>query len=909
MNNPLRLFGDTFYQSGFHESGVFFGERSTLSVVTNGGWMIPYVCCMIVAVGMAYQFLLTLLRFLTRLATPAPAAALAAGSSEGHPEVRGGNGAGQGGGVTPVRRETRDRQPPKRDRQPATPVAATIVESKAWRWVLFLFPLIVLLFFVAYVGRKMSPPRAEKAGELRLVEFSKIPVVYEGRVKPLDSLARNAMIVLSGRQEYIDYHVTDADVSVLGKVMQTVTGNPAYGKPKTPAITWLLDLMSGSPDARKQPIIRVDNGEVLRTLDLKARKGFLYSYEEITANRKAYETAAKEASEEQERNPRGLSVFQRKILKLSEQLLLFDKLMLASVVPPARGSTGQAVDFLAGVADLRERDRLKTAPFLVPRDSASVPWEPLAYAGARAKVHELAEEHGAKNRSELQRALLKDLTSEEINRRVAFYLIQTLESILAQNSEKKLDPQELRRLAMQKYDDMPTEMRQKLEDRAREEILSDRLALTAEIKETYGPAIERTLQELVGDEPLGKPDPVAVALAQMLNAARDRDASGFNSALDDYGQAMAAAAPRDYKPGKTRFEAYFNHSAPFFYAAVLHLFAFLFVILSWLLALLGWRRPLNRASFALIVLAMLIHTFALIARLYISGRPPVTNLYSSAVFIGWGAVLFGIVIELFLRLGIGNALASMAGFSTLLIAHYLAMDGDTFTVLQAVLDTQFWLATHVVCITLGYAATFVAGVLGILYVLGGVLSPVLGRRLGEMSPTSTAVVATISPAVGLAAIAGRSSMPTMTLSQLLGKVIYGVICFALIFSFIGTVLGGLWADDSWGRFWGWDPKENGALIIVIWNAIVLHARWGGMVKDRGLAVLSLGGNIVTAWSWFGVNELGIGLHSYGFTEGVLLALGVWVAVQFALIIVGSLPKSWWWSFSTPEGGAGQGGAT
>ena len=90
--------------------------------------------------------------------------------------------------------------------------------------------------------------------------------------------------------------------------------------------------------------------------------------------------------------------------------------------------------------------------------------------------------------------------------------------------------------------------------------------------------------------------------------------------------------------------------------------------------------------------------------------------------------------------------------------------------------------------------------------------------------------------------------------------IYGVVCFATLFSFVGTVLGGIWADQSWGRFWGWDPKENGALLIVIWNALILHARWGGMVKQRGMAVLAVVGNIVTAWSWFGTNMLGVGLH-------------------------------------------------
>ena len=114
--------------------------------------------------------------------------------------------------------------------------------------------------------------------------------------------------------------------------------------------------------------------------------------------------------------------------------------------------------------------------------------------------------------------------------------------------------------------------------------------------------------------------------------------------------------------------------------------------------------------------------------------------------------------------------------------------------------------------------------------------------------------------------------------------VYGVVCFAIFFSLVGTVLGGLWADDSWGRFWGWDPKENGAMMIVLWNAIILHARWGKLVADYGTAVLAIVGNAVTAWSWFGVNELKAGLHSYGFTEGRLLAMAGFMAVQLALVL-------------------------
>jgi ABC-type transport system involved in cytochrome c biogenesis permease subunit len=121
--------------------------------------------------------------------------------------------------------------------------------------------------------------------------------------------------------------------------------------------------------------------------------------------------------------------------------------------------------------------------------------------------------------------------------------------------------------------------------------------------------------------------------------------------------------------------------------------------------------------------------------------------------------------------------------------------------------------------------------------------------------------------------------------------IYGVVCFALLFSFTGTILGGIWADQSWGRFWGWDPKENGAVLIVLWNALILHARWGGLVRARGLAVLAVLGNVVTAFSWFGTNLLGIGLHSYGFTQTGFLWLAGFTAIQLLLTLLAVAPPS------------------
>ena len=119
------------------------------------------------------------------------------------------------------------------------------------------------------------------------------------------------------------------------------------------------------------------------------------------------------------------------------------------------------------------------------------------------------------------------------------------------------------------------------------------------------------------------------------------------------------------------------------------------------------------------------------------------------------------------------------------------------------------------------------------------------------------------------------------------------IPYAALFSFTGTVLGGIWADQSWGRFWGWDPKENGALLIVLMNALILHARWAGLVKVRGMAVLTICGNMVTGWSWFGTNQLGVGLHAYGFNNTLARGLVIFWLVQLAFIVVGLLPIRFW----------------
>jgi ABC-type transport system involved in cytochrome c biogenesis permease subunit len=374
------------------------------------------------------------------------------------------------------------------------------------------------------------------------------------------------------------------------------------------------------------------------------------------------------------------------------------------------------------------------------------------------------------------------------------------------------------------------------------------------------PAVVTALVGRVLDGREGQPayrlNPAILPFTDLLSKV-DGPAAEFNAAVAAYRAAIAPLPAVRETADKAAFEAWLNAFDPTATAKWLYVLATVLCFASFL----GGQARLNRFIWWMLLGTLVVHTFALAARIHLTGRPPVVNLYSSAVFIGWACVLAGLGLEALHRLGIGNLVAALSGGLTLMVAYGLD-SGDTMHVLQAVLDTQFWLSTHVVTVTLGYGATFLAGLLGTCSIV-----PLIWRRVAGR-PRDDA--------------AGRD------LQDRLHRMTYGVVCFALFFSFIGTVLGGLWADDSWGRFWGWDPKENGALMIVLWNAALLHARWDRWIGPRGFALFAIGCNIVTAWSWFGTNQLGIGLHSYGFTSGVLLLLAGYVASQLALIAAGLL---------------------
>ncbi|NBV42683.1 hypothetical protein EBR96_07950, partial [bacterium] len=244
------------------------------------------------------------------------------------------------------------------------------------------------------------------------------------------------------------------------------------------------------------------------------------------------------------------------------------------------------------------------------------------------------------------------------------------------------------------------------------------------------------------------PHPAAPLISDIVTAYEKGDSAQFNSRVGDYHRLLNQKWP-ELMP-KVKAEFYVNHAQFFYVAMVIYLAVVAAIFISWLIP----GTTVYRSGNALLWLGYMIHTGSILARMWIQGRPPVTNLYTSSVFVGWVAIGLGILLERMYKNGFGAIVSGIIGFCTLIIAHHLALQGDTLGVMQAVLDSNFWLATHVVTICIGYGATFLAGFLAIVLVIRGVFTRTL-----------------------------TSDMRESTL-----RMIYGIICFGLLFSFVGTVL-------------------------------------------------------------------------------------------------------------------------
>jgi ABC-type transport system involved in cytochrome c biogenesis permease subunit len=346
----------------------------------------------------------------------------------------------------------------------------------------------------------------------------------------------------------------------------------------------------------------------------------------------------------------------------------------------------------------------------------------------------------------------------------------------------------------------------------------------------------------------------AATLARRLGSAVSvaGDPAAFEREITAFHDGVVSAARRRGEGEKVPLEVWLTRLDPFYRSIYLYVFAFLALALSWAKP----NRWIVRAAWALVLAGLALHATGIVVRSVLRGRPPISTLYDTTLFIAFIGVAGCLVAEWIQRRGVALAIAPVLGAITLFVGQrFEALKGeDTLPQLIAVLDTNFWLAIHVTCITIGYGGGLLASAVAHVHVLGRVV----GLKRGDPG-----------------------------FYALLHRMTYGMLCFGLFFSVVGTILGGIWANESWGRFWGWDPKENGALLICISQVAILHARLGGMLRPFGVAVCAILSGCVVAFSWWGVNLLGIGLHSYGFTGGILRGLLTFYGIEAVVLAAGA----------------------
>ncbi len=303
---------------------------------------------------------------------------------------------------------------------------------------------------------------------------------------------------------------------------------------------------------------------------------------------------------------------------------------------------------------------------------------------------------------------------------------------------------------------------------------------------------------------------------------------------------------------KIRTEVFYADLHPFRWAWMSYLMALVFIILVWV-----WQKPgFIKGAWFLAVLGLALHIYGFGVRTYLSGRAPVTNMYESVVWVSLGTVLFSMIIEAIYRWRLVLAAGVSVGALSLILSDLApAVLDPTIQPLEPVLRSNFWLTVHVLTITISYAAFFLAfalGDIGLFFYL---------KNKTKYENRIKAIV------LGL----------------------YRSIQIGIGFLGPGIILGGVWADYSWGRFWGWDPKETWALIALLGYLALIHARLAGWLKDFGLLVAAILSFSLVIMAWYGVNYiLGAGLHTYGFGAGGVEYVAGFIGAHILYVVFASV---------------------
>jgi ABC-type transport system involved in cytochrome c biogenesis permease subunit len=628
--------------------------------------------------------------------------------------------------------------------------------------------------------------------------FETLPIQEGGRIKPLETYASFLMLRINGKRS----HTLPDDTRL---------------KP----MEWFLDCMFYPDIARNYKTFITENSEILAAVGIdtagKKRRDW-YSYEDILPGRqRLFEMYGQFIELDQSE----LEAMHRQTIDLAQNVFTFETLMrfmefARHDYPAVRNSPLASIATEASYTGVL--DKASTLRFITI----------LLDSGYEALMASLPPEEAAKLRDQVPEGFA-DLDAESRERGMETLnaaLNEVLQLAMAARGSEGKSHNMLLLPPSESAEDEPEWLNPG--DLA-ESILFNREAVEPQLAMT-------------------------ASLEKLPRLLEDRPA--FTKELQSFHDQVVGVAEGRNEYGKVPLEVFYYNSKFFFYSQWLYVLSFVLVGMMWL-------KPDARVFGVLIPTVLSVPTLLLIAgitvRCIIRERPPVTTLYETILFITAVAVVCCIAIEFMNRQRLAISMGAILGTMGMFLANkYEIKEGvDTMPSLVAVLDTNFWLSTHVTTVVMGYAAGLLAAAIAHVYVLGKVIGIKKDNK---------------------------------TFYKNVSRMTYGVLCFGLLFATVGTILGGIWANDSWGRFWGWDPKENGALMIVLWQLAILHARMGGYIRDLGVCLAAIAGGMVVAFSWWGVNLLGVGLHSYGFTSGVQRLLMTFYAVESVVILLG---MGWW----------------
>jgi cytochrome c-type biogenesis protein CcsB len=339
--------------------------------------------------------------------------------------------------------------------------------------------------------------------------------------------------------------------------------------------------------------------------------------------------------------------------------------------------------------------------------------------------------------------------------------------------------------------------------------------------------------------------PVQTQLQAMANAYVKGDSFAFGRAANQLRDNLRQLSPKIYpEESQLRLEYFYNNWDGFYPAAWSYGIGLLLLsiahfrsrasVAASLREATGKRSYLRIIGVILAAAGLLFHASGIVMRCLIAGRPPVTNMYESIIWVSFAVSFFGMIFFARYRTPVYLLAALPVSLVALLLVHQMPIAmPSSIDPLVPVLRDNFWLTIHVLTITLSYAAFALAMGFGHILLFRYARNPVSARA-----------------------------------DQSMHFWLYRVLQLGVILLAAGTILGGVWANYSWGRFWGWDPKETWALIALLCYILTLHGRLAGWWTQFGLVVASVVCFLAVLMAWYGVNfVLGKGLHSYGFGIG------------------------------------------